>query len=147
MTWKELLEQGRVEKRPGTKEELAQLRAVAERSLADARLEGISVDGRFGHSYEAVRALATMVVRAAGYRVRAHGGAHYNTFLALEAADAKQFAKLAEYFNVCREKRNELSYEMAGVVSELEADELLGEIPAFEAQVLSWVKHSTGWRL
>ena len=124
MTWKELLEQGRVERRPGKSRELKELRAVAERSLGDARLEGISIDGKFGHAYEAARALATMVIRAAGYRVRAHGGGHYNTFLALEAADPKLFARQAAYFNVCREKRNELSYEMVGVVSELEAEEL-----------------------
>src|SRR5438045_3340120 len=74
MTWKELLEQGRVERRPTTKLELEELRAVAQRSLGDARLDGISVDGKFGHAYETARALATVVVRAAGCRVRAHGG-------------------------------------------------------------------------
>ena len=112
---------------------------MAQRSLADARLEGISTDGKFGHAYDAARALATMVVRAAGYRVRVHGGGHYNTFLALEAADPKLFARQAAYFNACREKRNELSYEMAGVVSELEAEELLREVPEFETAVSRWV--------
>ena len=107
MTWKELLNQGRVERIPGTREEFAQLRAVAERSPADARLKGMSVDGRFGHAYEAARALASMVIRAAGYRVRVHGGGHYNTFLALEAADAELFAEQAaptkmEGFYSCR---------------------------------------------
>jgi hypothetical protein len=81
-----------------------------------------------------------MVIRATGYRVRAHGGGHYNTYLALEAADPKLFARHAAYFNACREKRNELSYEMAGVVSEHEANELLNEIPAFEAAVLRWIQ-------
>ena len=140
MTWKELLEQGRVERRPAKEQELKELRAVAERSLADARLEGISIDGRFGHAYEAARALSTMVVRAAGYRVRSHGGGHYNTFLALEAADPKLFARRAAYFNTCREKRNELSYEMVGVVSEHEANELLEEVPEFETAVLQWIE-------
>ena len=55
MTWKELLEQGRVERSPGTKLELEELRAVAQRSLADARLEGISTDEKFGHAYDAAR--------------------------------------------------------------------------------------------
>jgi|SRR5580765_2047962 len=145
MTWKELLDQGRVERRATTGQELVELHAVAQRSLADARLDGISTDGRFGHAYEAVRALATMVVRAAGYRVRGHGGGHYNTFLALETADSKLFAKNAVYFNTCREKRNELSYEMAGVVSEHEANELLAEVPGFELVVLEWIQqHHAG---
>ena len=71
--------------------------------------------------------------------MRVHGGGHYNTFLALEAADPKLFARQAAYFNACREKRNELSYEMAGVVSELEAEELLREVPEFETAVSRWV--------
>ena len=80
-----------------------------------------------------------MVVRAAGYRVRSHGGGHYNTFLALEAADPKLFTRHAAYFNACRDKRNELSYEMAGVVSEQEANELLEEVPEFESAVFQWI--------
>jgi len=80
------------------------------------------------------------VIRAAGYRVRGHGGGHYNTFLALEASDSKLFARYAAYFNACREKRNELSYEMAGVVSELEAQELLREVPEFEVAVGRWLE-------
>lgn len=46
MTWKELLEQGRVEQKPARKQELEDLLAVAERSLGDARLDGISIDIR-----------------------------------------------------------------------------------------------------
>src|SRR5207247_1850792 len=138
--WKELLEQKRVERRAAKKQELEELRALAQRSLADARLEGLSTDGKYGHAYEAARALATMVIRAAGYRVRAHGGGHYNTFLALEASDPKLFARYAAYFNACREKRNELSYMMAGVVSELEAQELLREVPDFKVAVGRWME-------
>ena len=140
MTWKELLEQQRVERRAATKKELQELRSVARRSLADARLEGLSIDGKYGHAYEAARALATMVVRSAGYRVRAHGGGHYNTFLALEAADSKLFARQAAYFDTCRVKRNEFSYESAGVVSEMETQELLREVREFESITEVWIR-------
>jgi hypothetical protein len=37
-------------------------------------------------AYDAARALSMIIVRASGYRPRTVG-AHYNTFLALEAAD------------------------------------------------------------
>ena len=40
MTWKELLDQGRVERRATTRQELVELHAVAQRSLADARVPG-----------------------------------------------------------------------------------------------------------
>ena len=140
MPWEELLKQGRVERAPSRKAELAELRSVAKRSLADARLKGLSIDGKYGHAYDAARALATMVVRAVGYRVRTHRGAHFNTFLALEAADPVQFGRYAVYLNVCRDKRNDLSYEMAGIVSETEAEELLRETSALELLVEHWIR-------
>jgi hypothetical protein len=140
MTWKQLLDGQRIAREAPRKEELKQLRAVAERNLADAAIEGLSTDGRFGHAYEAARALATMVVRASGYRVRAVGGAHYTTFLALEAADSKQFAKFSAYFETCRGKRNDLSYDAADVVTEHELSELLVEVPAFQKLVEQWLR-------
>ncbi len=139
MTWKKLLEDQRVAREAPRKEELKQLRAVAERNLADAAIEGLSTDGRFGLAYEAARALATMVVRASGYRVKG-AGAHYFTFLALEAADPKRFARFAAYFNTCRSKRNDLSYEAADVVTERELSELLGEAPVFQNLVEEWLR-------
>jgi hypothetical protein len=53
----------------------------------------------------------------------------------------------AVYFNTCRSKRNELSYEMSGVVSKLEAEELVAEIPEFEAVVRRCVQELTAWNL
>jgi hypothetical protein len=53
MSWKNLLEQGRAERHATSSEELAALRAVIERNLADARVEVISADTRFGCAYEA----------------------------------------------------------------------------------------------
>lgn len=90
-------------------------------------------------AYNAARILATIVVRAAGYRVKPAGGAHKNTFLALEAALGSSIAKLAAYFDACREKRNELSYEQADVVTDTEADELLKEATQFRHIVETWI--------
>ena len=116
------------------------MRAVAAQHLADARVVGLSADGKFDRAYGAARVLATIVVRASGYRVRAGGGAHYNTFLALEAADPTAFARYAVYFNLCREKRNELAYVAPERVSEQEVAEILREVPAFARLVEQWLK-------
>src|SRR2546425_4877748 len=125
MTWKELLEKKRVTREPATRQEVADHRELAARALVDATLDApLSDDGRFDRAYDAARALATMVVRASGYRVRGSGGAHYSTFLALEAADPALFTHPAAYFNLCREKRNELSYVRPGVVSRSEVEEI-----------------------
>jgi hypothetical protein len=139
MTWKELLAQGRVEQRAASGEEVRELRSLVERSLSDSRLKGLSTDGKFGHAYDAARALSTMIVRASRYRVRGHGGAHYNTFLALEAVDPRLFGRFSAYFNTCREKRNEFSYTTAGVVTETEAVELLRVVEEFDALARDWI--------
>ena len=115
------------------------LRAVVHRNIADAQVRRVSDDGRFGHAYDAARILANIVVRATGHRVKSDGGGHYNTFLALKAADPA-FAKLAIYFDSCRRKRNNFLYEQANVVSNTEAEELLMHVSGFSLQVDAWLK-------
>jgi hypothetical protein len=138
MTWRKLLAEKRVAREPANKQELDDLRAVVARSFSDAQALNLSPDGKFGFGYNAARTLSTIVVRASGYRVRSQGGGHYNTFLALEAADPV-FARLAAYFDTCREKRNEFSYDEAGVVSATEADELEREALQFAKEVDAWL--------
>lgn len=141
MTWKELLEKNRVAREPAIAQEIADLRALAARAFADATIEGpLSDDGRFERAYDAARALATVVVRGSGYRVRGSGGNHYVTFLALEAA-APRFQSYAAYFNLCREKRNQLAYIAPGRVSRTEVEELVRELPKFRRAVEEWLGH------
>ena len=87
MTWVELLADKRVKAEPPSKPELDNLRSIVTRSLTDVAAPGLSADTRFVLAYDAARTLSLIVVRAEGYRPRAVGG-HYNTFLALEAAEA-----------------------------------------------------------
>ena len=109
------------------------------RNLSDAHIRKLSDDGRFGHAYDAARILAHIIVRASGYRVKGEGGGHYNTFLALKAADSA-FAKKAVYLDACRRKRNHFLYEQANVVSRTEAEELLWHASGFSLEVDGWLK-------
>ena len=84
---------------------------------------GLSADARFVMAYDAARTLSLIVVRSEGYRPRAVGG-HYNTFLALEAAD-RTFAAVAAYFDGCRIKRNRCEYDYVGGVTDTDSDGLL----------------------
>jgi hypothetical protein len=144
MTWSELLAQKRVVGEPASAEELHSLQAVVRRSLADAALPRLSTDGRFAMAYNAARTLAAMVVRAAGYRVKPTGGGHVNTFLALATADLC-FADWADYFDLCRRKRNDLSYVGADLVSASEAAELIERVQSFKALVEVWLaQHHPG---
>src|SRR5437588_3091663 len=122
MSWATLLADHRVTRVPPSKAELDNLRSIVARSFKDVAAPGLSADARFVMAYDAARTLSLIVVRSEGYRPRAVGG-HYNTFLALEAADPA-FAALSAYFDGCRMKRNDCEYDFAGGVSETDADGL-----------------------
>ncbi len=102
------------------------------------RRAGLSADARFVMAYDAARTLSLMIVRAEGFRPRSVGG-HYNTFLALEAADPA-FAALSAYFEGCRMKRNDCEYGFAGGITQTEADALLNTVRQFAIDAEYWVK-------
>jgi hypothetical protein len=138
MTWAELLAKKTVSAIPPTKEELDNLRSIVARSLGDVTAPGLSADSRFIMAYDAARTLSLIIVRASGYRPRTVGG-HYNTFLALEAADPV-FAKMSAYFDGCRMKRNTSEYDFAGGVTDTDATALLSAVETFAQDAEAWVK-------
>jgi hypothetical protein len=138
MSWARLQSEKRVTAEPPSKAELDNLRSIVTRSLKDVEAKGLSADTRFVLAYDAARTLSLIVVRAEGYRPKSVG-AHYNTFLALEAADSA-FAKLSIYFDGCRMKRNDCEYDFAGGVTETEAAGLLQEVQRFAVQIEAWIK-------
>jgi hypothetical protein len=138
MSWATLLADKRVTRVRPSKAELDNLRSIVTRSLKDVTAAGLSADARFIMAYDAARTLSLIVVRAAGYRPRSVGG-HYNTFLALEAADPA-FAALSAYFDGCRMKRNDCEYDFAGGVSDTDAGGLLTTVRKFAIDAEAWVK-------
>jgi hypothetical protein len=138
VNWAKLLADNRVTALPFSKAELDNLRSIVARSLKDVTVAGLSADYRFVIAYDAARTLSLLVVRAAGYRPRAVGG-HYNTFLALEAADPA-FAKLSAYFDGCRIKRNQCEYDFAGGMTDTDTDALLKSVNRFAVDAEAWVK-------
>lgn len=139
MTWRDLLAERRVVAEATSRAEISDLRLVVKRSLADAQLKGLSSDGRFSLAYDAGRTLAVIIVRAEGYRVKIEGGGHYNTFLALKAAEPG-FKTMSVYLDSCRKKRNDFLYEEANVVSDTEAENLLMKVTAFSLEVEAWLR-------
>jgi len=127
MSWAKLLADKTVTRLPPMKAELDNLRSIVARSLGDVTAKGLSADARFTMAYDAARTLSLMV------------GAHYNTFVALEAADPA-FAKLSAYFDGCRIKRNVSEYEFSGGVSDTDVDSLLTTVNQFVCDVEAWVR-------
>lgn len=137
MSWENLLAKNRVTVEPPTRSEFDRLRSIVTRSLKDAATADLSADAQFLFAYDAARTLSLMIVRTAGYRPRSIG-AHYNTFLALEAADPA-FAELSAYFDGCRMKRNECEYDFAGGISETDAGSLFKTVCKFAKDCEAWV--------
>lgn len=138
-TWQALLKDDRVEPHRTNAREIVDVRALVARNLKDAGVKGLSADNRFGLAYEAALILAKMVIAAAGYRVRGQS-AHFTTFEALEVAMGEPSKPFSIYFDRCRRKRNTLSYDAAGVVTETEAAEILKLVEAFRTLVEEWLK-------
>jgi hypothetical protein len=139
MNWSKLLAASRVAREPSSKQELDELREMAALNLLDADVQGLSARGRYEFAYNAARLLATLVVRAAGYRIISKGGHHYYTFLALEVTDGA-FAKAAAYFDAARSKRNDFSYDSPIPISDTDAEELVQAVREFAHQAQGWMK-------
>lgn len=144
MTWSDWLKDGRTEAHKPAREEIAAQRRAAERALADAALPGLSPEGRFRLAYDAALALATLAVLASGYRVRSRVGHHQITIEAADVALGKEAAPFTRYFDLCRRKRNVISYE-GEEIGEDQANELLKEATRFSTLVGVWLtKHHPG---
>lgn len=48
-------------------------------------------------------------------------------------------ASLADYFDLCRRKRNDIDYDAAEVVTETEAEEILAKAKEFQIVIEEWI--------
>jgi hypothetical protein len=139
VTWERLLEAKRIHPHRTSSQELEDLRAVVDRDLRDAALDGLSDDRRFATAYNAILQLAKMAIACAGYRVSSRQENHKITIAALELALGKSSSALIDYFETCRRKRNALDYDLANIVSETESKELLGKAQGFKETIENWI--------
>ena len=107
--------------------------------MADARIEGLSADGRFAHAYGAVLGSATIIVRSEGLRVT--GPEHHKkTLSAAGEILGEAYRDRMRYFDRCRVKRNNVTYDTAGMISETEVCELLDRAEEFCRDAWDWVR-------
>ncbi len=111
---------------------------IVRRDLADASLKGYSDDRRFAIAYNAALQLATIVLRASGYRATG-AGHHKATIEVLPELMGSKYQVLSDYFDKCRSKRNITEYDRAGTVQEREVVELIGEVEKFRDEVTAWL--------
>ena len=116
MTWKRLQAQNRIKSHRTSKAELDALRGGVEVKLKDASSNAISPDTQFVTAYGAALLLAKMALACSGYRLDSKSGGHHVTvFEALPLSLGPGTKALANYFESCRRKRNEIDYDRAFV--------------------------------
>jgi uncharacterized protein (UPF0332 family) len=139
MSWKKLLLDNKVHQHATSRKELAEIRRLVARDLADAAFAGLSEDRRFATAYNAALQTAKMAIACAGYRVGSVPGHHRLSFEGDKLALGKPAEHLADYFDACRRKRNEIDYTGATVATATEAEELMIHAKAFLNLVENWI--------
>ena len=139
MSWKKLLEDNKVHRHTTSRQELADIRRLVLRDLADAAIPALSEDRRFATAYNAALQTAKIAIACAGYRVASVPGHHRLTFEGAKLALGAPAEDLADYFDACRRKRNEIDYTGATIATGTEADELLLHAKSFLKLVEEWI--------
>lgn len=122
------------------RQQVTDLLAIVVRDLADAH-SSVSADWQFGIAYNAALKLCTILLYASGYRPEKNL-AHYRTLQALPLILGSSRNDDADYLDACRAKRNTAEYDVAGCVTQSEADELRAFAESLRDDVCIWLaKH------
>ena len=133
------VESGALRQHRRSRREVADLLAVVERDLRDARVTALSLDRRFAIAYAGVLGLTTTVLAASSYRVTAQRGHHAVALQTLPELMGEDVRDLALYFDSCRVLRNASDYDRAGVVAASDVEELIREAASFRERVMAWL--------
>jgi len=137
MSLSDWLRQGWLTEHRTSASEISDLLALAERDLAASRTPGLEADWRLNIAYNAALQLATAALGASGYR--ASRDAHHYRVLQSLAFTIGASASLVQQLDQFRRKRNLGAYERAGLVSDLEADELYALATRLQEMVVAWL--------
>jgi hypothetical protein len=121
-----------------SRQEIADLLAVAQRDLSDCQADGLSVDWQLNIAFNAALQLATAALAAAGYR--ASRDAHHFRVIQSLALTVKADTVFVAQFDAFRKKRNIAGYERIGMTSEKEANEMVELAERLHRDVPAWLK-------
>ena len=121
-----------------SRQETAELLAVADRDLADSRVPGLSPDARFSLAYSAGLQAGMAALGAAGYRA-GHQSHHFYVIQSL-AYTIRADARMVEQFDAFRKKRNVAGYERVGAVSDREAADMTQLAQGLRRRVEQWLR-------
>jgi hypothetical protein len=140
MSLKEWLKNGWLADHKTSPQEITDLFKAVDRDLADATALGLSPDWRFNIAYSAVLHLANAALAAEGYRAT-RDSHHYRTIQSLAFTMGIDSILVAQ-LDHCRKKSNLGTYEIAGAVSELEAEEMRVLAKRLRSIVKEWLREN-----
>ena len=121
-----------------SRQEVADLLAVADRDLADAEVERLSADRRLEIAYNAALQLSILALAASGYRAARHR-AHEYSIRSLAYTVGVEPA-IVDTLDAVRRKRHQVNYERAGTASHSEAEEVRELASDLRERVLDWLR-------
>ncbi len=126
--------------RPHTpsQQQMADLLAIVDRDLTDSARD-LSPDWRFGIAYNAALKLCTVLLHAEGWRPE-RSLAHYRTLQALPLILQSRSQDDADYLDACRAKRNTTEYDIPGLITQDEAEELIQFAHELRREVRDWLE-------
>lgn len=141
MNLKKWVEYGWLRPEPTSPDEIKSLLGIAERSLADAKIEAISTDLRFIAAFNAALSLATLALRAAGHRTATQAGHHIKTIESLELT-LKPDSKIIQKFKTFNNKRNKSVYDVAGAISDQELQSMIRLAGELKNSTIAWLRET-----
>ena len=135
---KDWLKFGWFKEHKASRQEIADLFAVADRDLAACKTSGLHNDWRFNIAYNAALQLASAALAAAGYQAE-RSNHHYRVIESLGLTLGVDAATI-KLFDTFRKKRNISDYERTGGVSDLEADEMRRLAERLRVDVEVWIR-------
>ena len=140
MKYDDLLDSGRIRRHKASKDEIRKALERADRDLKLAKkIIGEDWDWGFAVAYNAVLQASRALMFSKGYRPSG-SEAHKNTFAFVSVALGKDFEELTAYFDRMRNKRNRAIYDVAGLITETEARNLLSKAADFVKLIKSRLK-------
>lgn len=138
MTLRSWLDNGWLIKHETNSQEIADLLQVADRDLKDCETPGLSADWQLGIAYNAALQAATAALSACGFR-SGRDAHHHRVIQSLRYTICADIG-LINQFEKYRKKRNMGGYDMAGMISQKEADGIKTLAKRLRKEIEEWMR-------
>lgn len=131
---------GSLQRHTTSPQEVADLLSIVERDLAASQTTGLSDDWKLTIAYNAALQAAKVALAVAGYRVSSSEKSHHYRLVESLRYTVEAPARDVDLLQRMKKKRHVSDYEVAGAVSEREAQEMLELAGRVRGLVVRWLQ-------